>query len=41
MECRLGLDARLALLFIATPPESVFFFLGNHDEIKKLIRSAR
>ena len=38
-ECRLGLDDRLAFLFIATPPELVFFFLGNHDEIKKLIRS--
>lgn len=40
-ECRLGLDERLAFLFIATPPELVFFFLGNHDEIKKLIRSAK
>ncbi len=38
-ECRVGLDDRLAFLFIATPPELVFFFLGNHDEIRKLIRS--
>jgi hypothetical protein len=40
-ECRVGLDDRLAFLFIATPPELVFFFLGNHDEIQKLIRSKR
>ena len=40
-ECRLGLDERLAFVFIATPPELVFFFLGNHDEIRKLIRSIR
>jgi hypothetical protein len=38
-ECRIGLDDRLAFLFIATPPELVFFFLGNHDEIQRLIRS--
>ncbi len=25
-------------MFIATPPELVFFFIGNHDEIQKLIR---
>lgn len=37
-ECRVGLDDRLAFVFIATPPELVFFFLGNHDEIKRLIR---
>jgi hypothetical protein len=40
-ECRVGLDDRLVFLFIATPPELVFFFLGNHDEIQKLIRSKR
>ena len=40
-ECRIGLDDRLAFVFIATPPELVFFFLGNHDEIQKLIRSNR
>jgi len=40
-ECRVGLDDRLAFLFIATPPELVFFFLGNHDEIQKLIRSKK
>lgn len=40
-ECRVGLDDRLAFLFIATPPELVFFFLGNHDGIQKLIRSQR
>lgn len=38
-ECRVGLDDRLAFVFIATPPELVFFFIGNHDEIQKLIRS--
>jgi len=38
-ECRVGLDSRLAFVFIATPPELVFFFFGNHDEIRKLIRS--
>jgi hypothetical protein len=38
-ECRIGLDKRLAFIFITTPPELVFFFLGNHDEIQKLIRS--
>ncbi len=40
-ECRLGLDDRLAFIFIAPPPELVFFFLGNHDEFQKLIRSAK
>ena len=40
-ECRVGLDDRLAFVFIATPPELVFFFIGNHDEIQKLIRSIR
>jgi hypothetical protein len=38
-ECRVGLDQRLAFVFIVTPPELVFFFIGNHDEIQKLIRS--
>ena len=40
-ECRVGLDDRLAFVFIATPAELVFFFIGNHDEIQKLIRSKR
>ena len=40
-ECRVGLDDRLAFVFIATPPELAFFFIGNHDEIQKLIRSNR
>ena len=40
-ECRVDLDERLAFVFIATPPELVFFFLGNHDDIQRLIRSAR
>jgi hypothetical protein len=40
-ECRVGLDERLAFLFIATPPELVFFFIGNHDEVQKLIRSVK
>lgn len=30
-ECRVGLEDRLAFVFIATPPELVFFFLGDHD----------
>ena len=38
-ECRFGLDYRLAFVFIATPPELIFFFIGNHDEIQRLIRS--
>lgn len=38
-ECRVGLDDRLAFVFITTPPELVFFFIGNHDDIQKLIRS--
>jgi hypothetical protein len=38
-ECRVGLDERLAFVFVVTPPELVFFFLGNHDEIQKMIRS--
>lgn len=38
-ECRVGLDERLAFVFIVTPPELVFFFIGSHDEIQKLIRS--
>lgn len=37
-ECRVGLDDRLTFLFIATPPELVFFFIANHDEIQKLLR---
>jgi hypothetical protein len=40
-ECRVGLEQRLAFLFIATPPELVFFFLGNHDEVQKMIKSAK
>ena len=40
-ECRVGLDDRLAFMFIATPAELVFFFIGNHDEIRKLIRTRR
>ncbi len=40
-ECRVVLDDRLAFVFIAIPPELVFFFIGNHDEIQKLIRSNR
>lgn len=38
-ECRVGLDDRLAFIFVATPPALEFFFLGNHDDIQKLIRS--
>lgn len=40
-ECRVGLDDRLAFVFIATAAELVFFFIGNHDEIQRLIRSNR
>ena len=40
-ECRIGLGDRLAFAFIATPPELVFFFLGNHDGIQNLMRSSR
>jgi len=40
-EFRVGLDERLAFVFIATPPELVFFFIGNHDEVQQLIRSQR
>jgi hypothetical protein len=40
-EARFGLDERLAFVFIATPPELYFLFLGNHDEIQKLLRSWR
>lgn len=40
-ECRVGLDDRLAFVFIAKPPELVFFFLGDHDGIQNLIRSLR
>ena len=40
-ECRVGLDYRLAFVFVAMPPELVFFFLGDHDEIQRLIRSMR
>jgi hypothetical protein len=39
-ECRVGLDQRLAFVFIVSPPELVFFFIGNHDDIQKLIKSA-
>lgn len=40
-ECRVGLDERLAFIFEVTPPELVFFFIGNHDEVQQLIRSQR
>ena len=40
-ECRIGLDQRLAFVFIVTPPELEFFFLGDHKEIQKLIRANR
>ena len=40
-ECRVGLDDMLAFVLIASPTELVFFFIGNHDEIQKLIRSNR
>lgn len=40
-ECRVGLDERLAFVFVATPPELLFFFIGNHDEVLKLLRSQR
>ena len=40
-ECRVGLDERLAFVFYATPPELVFFFLGDHTAIQRLIRSTR
>lgn len=36
-----GLDQRLAFVFIAMPPELVFFFVGNHDKIQNLLRSLR
>ena len=32
---------RLAVLFLSTPPELEFFFLGDHHEIQKLIRANR
>lgn len=38
-ECRVGLENRLAFVFTASPSELVFFYIGNHDEIQKLIRS--
>ena len=38
-ECRVGLKNRLTFVLVVTPPELVFFFLGNHDEIQKMIRS--
>lgn len=40
-ESRVGLDDRLAFVFFAKPPELVFFFLGDHDGIRSLIRSLR
>ncbi|MCX6875181.1 MAG: hypothetical protein NTW21_15435 [Verrucomicrobia bacterium] len=40
-ECRVGLDERLAFVFLATPPELVLCFLGNHDRIQKFIRTNR
>ncbi|WP_367871557.1 hypothetical protein [Luteolibacter sp. Populi] len=40
-ECRVGLDDRLAFVVLVTPQELVFFFLGNHDEIQKLIRGKK
>ena len=37
-ECRVGLDDRLAFVVVVVQHELVFFFLGNHDEIRRLIR---
>ena len=38
-EFRVRLDDRLAFVFIASPADLVFFFIGNHNELQKLIRS--
>lgn len=38
-ECCADWDFRLAVVFTAPPAEPVFFFLGNYDEIQKLVRS--
>ncbi|MFZ2276446.1 MAG: hypothetical protein WAW39_01555 [Prosthecobacter sp.] len=40
-ECRVGLEERLAFVFVTTPPELVFFFIGKHDEVQQLICSQR
>jgi hypothetical protein len=40
-EARIGLDERLAFVFIATPAELFFLFLGNHDEIQDLMKGWR
>ena len=36
-ECRAGLKVRI--LFRANPPDLEVFFVGNHDEVRRLIRS--
>jgi hypothetical protein len=38
-ECRAGLSRRF--LFHDRPDELFVFFLGNHDEVKALVRSGR
>jgi hypothetical protein len=40
-ECHVGLHQRQPFLFLSTPPELEFFFLGDHNEIQKLIRANR
>ena len=40
-ECRVGLSERLVFLFVATPPELRFYFMGNHDEVRKHIKGLK
>jgi len=37
-ECRAGLDARMLFVADASNSELTFFALGNHDEIRRLLK---
>jgi hypothetical protein len=40
-ECRVGREQRLVFVWMVTDAELVFFFIGTHDEVRKLIKSFR
>ena len=40
-ECRVGLSDRLIFLVEVNPAELVFYFMGNHNEVQKLLNHPR
>jgi hypothetical protein len=39
-ECRSDLDTRILFLVVTAPGELVFFAMGNHDEVRSLLKTA-